>query len=69
MSTAPTAAHTDSGLSGQPSDNIDQQRGPSSGSNVESPGGTFAAMGVQSQSGSDSSKQGSSGQNQGGQHQ
>ena len=36
-----TAAKTDSGLSGQPSDDIDKQKGPSEGSNTESPGGTF----------------------------
>ncbi|CAF0844414.1 unnamed protein product [Adineta steineri] len=31
-----TAGNTDSGLSGQPSDDIDKQKGPSTGSNVES---------------------------------
>jgi hypothetical protein len=35
------AAHTDSALSGQASDNIDKQKGPATGSNVESPGGTL----------------------------
>jgi len=42
MSTsAATASTTDSNLSGQPSDNIDQQKGPSQGSNAESPGSTL----------------------------
>lgn len=39
-----TAAKTDSGLSGQPSDDIDKQRGPSEGSDTESPGGTFGTV-------------------------
>ncbi|CAF0921142.1 unnamed protein product [Rotaria sordida] len=36
-----TAGNTDSGLSGQPSGDIDKQKGPSTGSNAESAGGTL----------------------------
>jgi len=39
MSTTP--GNTDSGLSGAPSADIDKQKGPATGSNVESPGGTL----------------------------
>jgi hypothetical protein len=61
---ATTAATTDSNLSGQPSDNIDQQKGPSIGSNAESPGGTFGAAAATGrvQGGNNSSNQGSTGQ-------
>jgi hypothetical protein len=37
------AAKTDSNLSGQPSDDIDKQPGPSFGSNAESPGSSLNA--------------------------
>lgn len=36
-----TAGNVDSGLSGKPSDNIDHQKGPATGSIAESPGGTL----------------------------
>jgi hypothetical protein len=38
-----TQANIDSGLSGNPSDDIDKQRGPASGSNAESPGNPLNA--------------------------
>ena len=38
-----TQANIDSGLSGKPSDDIDKQKGPASGSNVESPGNPLNA--------------------------
>lgn len=55
MSTA--VGSTDSNLSGKPSDDIDKQKGPSSGGNVESvdntlPGSTKSAEAEQNQSGS-----------------
>ena len=59
-----TAANTDSGLSGKPSDDIDKQKGPATGSNVESPGGTLAAVASQPQSGSGSTGQSNAGQGQ-----
>ena len=58
------AAHTDSGLSGQPSSNIDKQTGPATGSNAESPGGTLgtATTAVKADN-NNPSNQGQSGQN------
>ena len=41
MSTS--ASHTDSNLSGKPSDDIDKQKGPSIGSNAESAGSSLNA--------------------------
>lgn len=46
------ASTTDSNLSGQQSDNIDAQKGPSQGSNAESPGGTLGTATKPVQSGS-----------------
>ena len=40
---ATTTGNTDSNLSGKPSDNIDKQKGPATGSNAESAGSTLNA--------------------------
>ncbi|CAF0766657.1 unnamed protein product [Rotaria sp. Silwood1] len=56
------ASNIDSGLSGQPSDDIDKQRGPSSGSNAESPGSTLGTATTSVKDGNAASNQGSSGQ-------
>lgn len=57
-----TAANTDSGLSGKPSDDIDKQKGPSTGSNAESPGGTLGTATKPVEGGNNQSNQGSTGQ-------
>ncbi len=57
-----TAATTDSNLSGQPSDNIDQQKGPSIGSNAESSGSTLGTGTQRAPGGNNPSNQGSTGQ-------
>lgn len=58
-----TQANIDSGLSGKPSDDIDKQKGPATGSNVESPGGTFGAIGSQAQTGSNAGGQNNANKN------
>ena len=68
MSTA--ASNTDSNLSGKPSDDIDKQKGPSTGSNAESAGSTLNAGKTQAGAGQGQSGQGSTGNtNQSGQQQ
>jgi hypothetical protein len=57
-----TASTTDSGLSGQPSDDIDRQTGPATGSNAESPGSTLNTATTPVKSDNTSSKQGSNDQ-------
>ena len=52
------AANVDSSLSGNPSDDIDKQKGPSIGSNAESPGGTLGVGGQSVQTGTGSSSHG-----------
>jgi hypothetical protein len=54
-----TQANIDSGLSGKPSDDIDKQTGPTTGSNVESPGSTLGTA-TKPVTGGDASNQGSS---------
>jgi len=56
-----TASTTDSGLSGKPSDDIDRQTGPATGSNAESPGGTLGTATTAVKSDNTSSNQGSGG--------
>ncbi len=57
-----TASTTDSGSSGQPSDDIDRQTGPAIGSNAESPGSTLGSATTAVKSDNTSSNQGSGGQ-------
>jgi hypothetical protein len=57
-----TAATVDSGLSGNPSDNIDKQKGPAQGSNVESPGSTLGSATKPVEGGNNPPNQGSAGQ-------
>ena len=65
-----TASHTDSNLSGKPSDDIDKQKGPSTGSNVESPGNPLNAGKATAGAGQGQAGQGSTGNtNKGGQQQ
>ncbi|CAF2394259.1 unnamed protein product [Rotaria sp. Silwood2] len=56
------ASNTDSGLSGQPSDDIDNPKGPSNGSNAESPGGTLGTVTTSVKDTNVSSNQESTGQ-------
>jgi hypothetical protein len=56
------AANIDSGLSGQPSDDIDKQKGPSIGSNAESPGSALGTVTEPIKGGQNPSNQGSTGQ-------
>lgn len=63
-----TASHTDSNLSGQPSDDIDKQKGPATGSNAESAGNPLNAGKKPAETGQQQPGQGSTGKtNQGGQ--